>query len=365
MLDAISSPYRSSRLFGRDDVRGMCAGMPALAQPRFPPPSIPTTSSPSRCGVTDSAWWMDSSFNQDAFGLFRSGDKATITTIPAVLRANDSGSVSQVVPGSVSQVVPASACDGGDAGGSPPDSSANWSTTEVQFQYGRLESPIFGSGRPSDTRILTFQHASGWEYGDNFFFIDFLDDGIDDGFNDRDAYLEWYANFSLGKILGRKVGCGPIADVGFIAGINYGADVDVLKWLPGIRIAWDLPGFAFFNTDITAFIDGNGGASRGGAPSETDSFLIDFNFAYPFSIRNHAFSIEGHIEFAAPRTNEFGNEVSWWILGQPQFRYDLGKTLFGKPNKLFVGIEWQIWPNKLGDGTTNENAIQALVVWRL
>jgi hypothetical protein len=33
---------------------------------------------------------------------------------------------------------------------------------------------------------------------------------------------------------------------------------------------------------------------HGGAPAEDDSFMIDFNWAYPFSVGNQDFSIEGH-----------------------------------------------------------------------
>ncbi len=240
-----------------------------------------------------------------------------------------------------------------------------WSTTEIQFQYGELNAPSFAGGGSSATRILTLQHASGWKYGDNFFFVDILDDSLLDGFNDRDVYLEAYANFSLGKILNHEIDFGLVSDVGFVVGINFAADPDLRKWLPGIRLSWDLPGFAFFNTDFTAFIDDSLGAVGGGAPAETNSFMVDFNFAFPFSLGIHDFSIEGHVEFIDSRKNEFGDDIKWWILGQPQFRYDLGKTVFDSAGRLFVGIEWQIWPNKLGDRITDENELQFLGVWRL
>jgi hypothetical protein len=51
------------------------------------------------------------------------------------------------------------------------------------------------------------------------------------------------------------------------------------------------------------------------------------------------------------------------VLAQPQFRYDLGKTLVGKPGVLFAGLEYQLWLNKLGDDI-DEHVIQALIVWR-
>ena len=138
----------------------------------------------------------------------------------------------------------------------------------------------------------------------------------------------------------------------------------MLKFLPGIRLSWNIPGFAFLNTDFTAYIDANEGASSGGAPKESDSFMIDVNWAYPFEIGTQKFSIEGHAEYIHRRENEFGGRVHSWILAQPQFRWDIGNALFGNPDKLFVGTEIQYWNNKLGDSATDEFAVQALVVWR-
>lgn len=240
-----------------------------------------------------------------------------------------------------------------------------WSTNELHFQYGALEAPTFASGKANATRVITLQHASGWPFGDVFLFIDYLDDDEPDGFNDDDFYGEIYLNLSLSKIFGRKIGFGPIRDIGVLGGLNRAHDAEVVKYLPGMRFSWDLPGMRFLNTDFAAYIDDSDGFGDGGAPSETDSFWVDVNWAYPFSLGNHDFSIQGHVEYVDGRRNEFGGDVSWWVLGQPQFRYDLGKTLFDKPEHLFLGVEWQFWINKLGDRDTDENAVQALVVFRL
>jgi nucleoside-specific outer membrane channel protein Tsx len=239
----------------------------------------------------------------------------------------------------------------------------DWSTTEIHYQNGKLDVPEFAGGGDEDTNILTFQHAGGWKYGDNFFFVDLLDAGSN-SFNNNDAYAEWYTNFSFGKISGNEVGFGPVNDVGFIVGINYAADANVRKYLPGIRFSLDLPGFAFANLDVTAYIDDSSGVGGGGAPSEDDSFMIDFNWAYPFSAGNQDFSIEGHVEYIGERDNEFGDTVESHILAQPQFRWDAGKALFDAPQQLFVGIEYQYWQNKLGDKDTDESVAQFLAVWR-
>ncbi|MCY4642887.1 MAG: nucleoside-binding protein [Gammaproteobacteria bacterium] len=237
-----------------------------------------------------------------------------------------------------------------------PALATGWSVTELHVQYGNLDVPSFEGGGHSDHLIYTLQHAHGWKYGDNFFFIDVLD-ARSSGFQDFDLYGEWYSNFSLGKLAGKKLGAGVVSDIGFILGFNWARDAEVKKYLPGIRLALDIEGFAFANLDITAYIDDNQGVSSGGAPKEDDSYMIDFNFARPFSIGAFNFSIEGHIEYIGERDNEFGDRVESWLLAQPQFRWS--------PNDhVSLGIEYQYWMNKLGDRDTDENTVQALFVWK-
>lgn len=240
-------------------------------------------------------------------------------------------------------------------------SAADWSNTELHLQYGSLATPFLGFIEPGleedkDTLIITLQHASGWKYGENFFFFDVLladDPGIS-GFNDNDIYGELYPYFSFRKIGGKERGKGKLGDVRFIAGLNYASQPKVLKLLPGIGLSWNAKGFAFLNTDFTAYIDESSGAANGGAPKEDDSFMFDVSWKAPF--KKGKFSIEGHAEYIGSRTNEFGGDVKAWILAQPQFRW------YAKPN-LALGIEYQYWQNKLGDGDTDESAVQALLVW--
>ncbi len=237
-------------------------------------------------------------------------------------------------------------------------SAADWNTTEFHLQYGDLDN-AFSEGS-QDTFIWTLQHASGWKYGDNFFFVDMIQTDDDDNY---DAYAEVYMNFSLGKITGNDMSMGPIRDVGLIAGLNYGADPNVRVYLPGIRLAWDLPGFNFANTDITAYLTDNSGGENA-APKEGDSFMVDFNFATKqVEVGPTKWNLEGHVEYIDDRSNEFG-ETDYWILGQPQLRMDLGELIGMPAQTVFAGIEYQFWVNKLG-GDVDESAVQGLLVWRL
>ncbi len=234
--------------------------------------------------------------------------------------------------------------------------------TEFHYQYGKLTNPFDGAGRY--THILTFQQASSWSLGDSFFFIDFLEDRVSDGFNDMEFYGEWYPTLSFGKLADRTVGGGAIRDIALIGGINFDGDANVFKWLPGVRLSWSVPGFVFFNTDFTAFIDDSSGAAQGGAPRTDDSFMVDVSWGAAFDLGDQSFWFTGHMEYIGGTTNEFGDDGKGWILAQPQLGWDLGKALTGSANQLFLGVEYQYWWNKLGLDN-DDNVPQLWVMWRL
>ena len=231
---------------------------------------------------------------------------------------------------------------------------------EFHYQLGKLTNPF--SGARNRTHILTIQHATSWSLGDSYLFVDILDDGGHDGFNDKDLYGEWYPTLSFGRLSGAEIRLGPIRDIAVIGGMNFDSDADVFKWLPGIRASWDVPGFAFLNTDLTAFIDANSGTQGGGAPRTDDSFMFDVSWAAPFQIGTQSFLFGGHAEYIGGTRSEFGDQGKGWILAQPQITWDVGGA-FGAPNKLFVGMEYQYWRNKLG-AEEHDNVPQLIVIWR-
>ena len=233
---------------------------------------------------------------------------------------------------------------------------------EFHFQYGRLVNPFADSQH--GTPIVTIQHAAQWRLGDTFFFLDYLDDGVDDGLNDRTFYGEWYPTLSLGKLANRKVGVGRLRDFSVIAGFAVETDANVLKYLPGVRASWDVPGFYFVNTDFMMAVDASDGVAKDGAPSTGNGFVADVNWGAGFSTGSQALRFSGHAEYSTAVDNELGEEVRGWILAQPQLAWDLSKVAGGDGNKLFVGVEYQYWRNKLGADVT-ENVLQLLVIWAL
>lgn len=242
----------------------------------------------------------------------------------------------------------------------PAQAAPEWSLTELHLQYGALKNPDFAGGGHLNTFVTTLLHASSWGVVNIFFFVDLQ--SIEGG--NKDIYSEAYAGLSLDHLSGGKIRFGPIKDVVVRFGLNVAADAKVRRYLPGIRLVWDVPGFEFLNTDFSAFIDDSRGLSAGGAPAQSNTWTTDVSWSRPFEIGNSRFLFFGHTEYVGSRGNELGNPVSWWVLGQPQFRFDLGHALNKQADKLFVGIEWQFWINKQGEHGTDENAVQALIVWR-
>ncbi|MCK7594110.1 hypothetical protein [Pseudomarimonas salicorniae] len=234
--------------------------------------------------------------------------------------------------------------------------------SEAHLQLGRLDAPSFAGGGTAQTRILTLQNATRWEKFESFGFLDLVNDDRRDGFNDGDFYTELYLGGGFGRLTGRSFAFGPLKDIGWVAGLNHGHDAKVWKYLPGLRLYWNVPGFAFLNTDLTAYIDDSRGVAAGGAPAQTDSYMVDVSWARPITLGDQRFAVQGHIEYIGSRRNQFGAKVSHWILAQPQLRWDLGHALGWPPGRLQVGIEYQYFRNKLGDPNTDESAVQALVV---
>ena len=236
-----------------------------------------------------------------------------------------------------------------------------WSDTEVQVLYGdKFQEPF----NPQDIAktIITLQHAGGWEYGRNFFFFDMLrSDGADNAAGE--IYGEWYSTFSFSKMFSTEMKFGIIKDVGFTAGLNYGAKsgagptAQPTVFLPGITVDLDLPGFAFFNVDILAYMDRGkfGGVDNG---CNADSYQITPSWKLPFTLGSTKWSFEGFADFMGDH-----GACEFSILTQPQLRLDVGNFM-GKPDKMFVGIEYQYWKNKYGIKDLEDNFPQLLGVWK-
>ncbi len=228
---------------------------------------------------------------------------------------------------------------------------------EFQYQRGSLLNPF--TGRHHATNILTFQHAGSWKLGRTFFFIDFIDDDENDGFNDKEFYGEWYPSLSFSKLFRQDIKIGPIVDVSAVGGLNYDGDANILKFLPGVQLSWNIPGFIFVNTDFAAISDYSDGFRH------DTGFMFDISWLKIINLGSQSFSFMGHAEYiSSVEIENSRGTIESWILAQPQLVWDVG-NLFKSPNMLHVGIELQYWSNKLGVDGQNEFRPELLVIWRM
>jgi nucleoside-specific outer membrane channel protein Tsx len=235
--------------------------------------------------------------------------------------------------------------------------AADWSTSDLQLLYGRQ---FHEPGNPNAVakQTLTFNHASGYHWGDLFLFLDALHSDHQDA-GAEELYGEAYLHLSLNKISGRDLRTGPIKDVRLTFGVNHGhksTGAQPLVWLPGVSLALDLPGFAYFDLGLTSYLD------RGrfnGAPTNcnADSWQITPAWKYPFRLGQLGLSFEGFVDTIGRH-----GACAAQTLAQPQLKLDIG-ALLGHPGQLHVGIEYQYWKNKFGVQGLDEQFPQLLVTW--
>lgn len=231
--------------------------------------------------------------------------------------------------------------------------TAGSAQTELNLLYGSHLNPWESTS--SQTTVLTVQHYEQWRYGDVFLFIDLADDADLDGYNDDDAYGEFFANFSLGKVLGTDLGFGPILDFGVVAGASFGADDNFRQWLPSFRIAWRVPGFVFLTTDFALAMDAGGGVHGREHHARRDDHLItSVVWLLPFGVAGQSFSFAGFAEHQSGSSN-----VPVALFGQPQLRWDIGGE-----SGLMLGVEGLLWFNKLGTEKHEANP-QLMLVWEM
>ena len=244
--------------------------------------------------------------------------------------------------------------------------AADWSDTEVQILHGN-EYHDNGNDTDISKTLVTIQHASGYEYGRNFFFVDTYKSGSNDE-NSTEIYGEFYSTLSMGKTAGFKTEPGSlIKDLGLTAGINYGTKNSSFRPNPSVlllgpTIHLNVPGFTFFNVDVLAYRDSGNYRSNGGGKlcGETaTTYQVTPAWKLPFSLGSESFSFEGFVDFIGSH-----GTCATQLLAQPQLRWDVGQH-FTKPNRVYLGFEYQYWNNKFGIQDRKDNLIQMMMVFKL
>ncbi|MGB4074662.1 outer membrane protein OmpK [Pseudomonas sp.] len=248
-----------------------------------------------------------------------------------------------------------------------------WQNNSLSALYGEnFDGLNFNAEEQDEQATLTFEHASGWVWGDIFAFYDYVDaDNLQsrtgDFGNEKDNfyYMEINPRVSLSWLTGEKLAVGPVKDV--LAAFVYehgngGAGTE--NYLYGVGVDWDVPGFAFLQTNLY-HVKINNNVFFADPSSNGDAVQLTVAGAYPFALGNQDFVIDGYVDWRSP-SEDAGSQTS--VGSSIQVKWDAGKALFGEGKKLYVGTELNMWHNKYGakpfDGSEDgfdQTAMQALV----
>lgn len=218
-----------------------------------------------------------------------------------------------------------------------------WGATNVQYLKGNdYVNPFVPESSPDrefDQDIMTVEHANGWKYGDNFFFVDVSSPSQSNP--NPSVYFEYAPRISSKKTLGVDYG-GLVADV--LLSTQYNAASGFPVYLYGAAVDLNLPGFNFFQTNFYVRDDRNLEGTSFQATvvwSMTFKAGVDWDFA-------------GFIDYATEEGDKATGLSEANLLTQPAILAKLTP-------ELGVGLEYQYWSNKLGVKDANESLPQLLV----
>lgn len=182
---------------------------------------------------------------------------------------------------------------------------------------------------------LTFEHASGWSWGDLFTFFDYLD------YHSNPAQSHsWYGEFSprisLGKVAGLKFSENSIIQDVLISTTWERGKNGTEGLLLGAAVDLKVPGFQFFKLNAYARKDTGQGAGF-------EDMQWTLAWSRPFKVGDEGFRIDGFIDYVVG----WGPQASPTIHIVPQIKWDLGAK-WGKPGKIWFGTEIDIWKNQFG-----------------
>jgi nucleoside-specific outer membrane channel protein Tsx len=221
-----------------------------------------------------------------------------------------------------------------------PAQAADWSSTNVQLLHGNG----FELGEDSRT-IFTLENATGWKYGDTFFFID-VTEPTGDG---TELYAEFSPRFSFSKIFGSDLSFGFVKDIMLATNFEMGEDINTT--LIGVGLPLDIPGFAY--ADINLYVRDS---HRDFAEEQTDTGgQVTLTWNRPFSIGASKWNFEGFFDYAFGEDSGSDPKEDN-IITAPRIMLNLGEN-------IQVGVEYQIWENKFGVDGVDEDVAQAMVKW--
>lgn len=232
----------------------------------------------------------------------------------------------------------------------------NWNDTYVGFRYSN-DFYFPGSAEKVQQKIGTLTTIGGFKYGNYVFTADYL---MSNGANPEaggtrgaeEVYSVGHVEWSAGKIFGQSFAFGPVRDIGFTTGYEFGAKDDAFEERArmitlGPTLDFAVPrGFAVLTLGARHETNYNG-------ITHTD---LDYNTAWhvegawmvPFNIGPAPVVFKGFASITGPKgLDGFHVQTKTETLTRMSLLLDVG-ALAGTPRTFYIGPGYEYWHNMFG-----------------
>ncbi len=239
--------------------------------------------------------------------------------------------------------------------------SVNVHATSVSFLWGNNFRDDLGYD--SKKLTMTIEHFGVWDHGTVFFYYDITEPFSDSRGDSNQFFGGISPTFSLSSLTGRKWSYGVIKDVSIRLELENGSgygQFNFRNYFYGLQYDLALPGFDFFsfNTVLRDNPNRNGVGFQIGTFWQMSWTLSDLT-RYKFTGFLAAAPFDGN--GTKQEFNPMIDRKGRFLMTQPQFLYDLGYLLHGKPDRLEIGIELLVALNRYQLSNRNEYAPQAMI----
>jgi nucleoside-specific outer membrane channel protein Tsx len=240
-----------------------------------------------------------------------------------------------------------------------PASAANWSDTFVGYRTSSQyrEPAILGTQEKS---ILTLSHASGWDYGSNFFNVDMLmstatDPAVGSGQKTgaNEVYVTYRTALNLGKVFKTNLGFGPVRDISITAGADFNAKDTGFGSKKRFLVFGPTLNFAvkngFFDLGIWASHEQNWNGVIAKTANFDTTYLVSAAWSKKFNLGPVPMDFKGFANYVGPKGKDAaGVETVAETLAELNLLADIS-SIFGRKNgAVFIGPGYQYWNNKFG-----------------
>ncbi|SET81425.1 outer membrane protein OmpK [Thalassotalea agarivorans] len=226
-----------------------------------------------------------------------------------------------------------------------------WSDNSLTVLKNTSDFSLIGD---ADVNVLTFEHVSGHNWGDAFFFIDRMT--VKDnttGAESNEIYGEFSPRLSMSYAFDTKLEAGILKDVYFAGTYEFTSSSNGFgfdNYLYGVGADWNIIKDGYFQTNV--FYANN---------ELTDNDVqLTLVWGVPFSIANTNWMFDGYTDWSSS-ADDHAAELHF----NPQLRMDVG-ALWGKPKFFDAGIEYSYWKNKFGlDFADTESVVSVIAKFHI